>query len=144
MHITFYSFWMTILWSSILILIFYVLRTKYKLIDICSVSGVIVLYLFCMIRMVIPAEFPWTKILFGGALYNRIYYLFCVEQNIGNYISVFDMMRLVWYTGSFLILLHYVIQYVKLARYFGEMPVQRSSSATQIVDCLYFFTSAAI
>lgn len=31
---------MTVLWSGVLILIFYVLRTKYKLIDICSVSGV--------------------------------------------------------------------------------------------------------
>lgn len=66
MHITFFTVWMTVLWSSILILIFYVLRTKYKLIDICSVSGVIVLYLFCMIRMIIPVEFPWTKIIFGG------------------------------------------------------------------------------
>ena len=33
MHITFFSVWMTVLWSSILILIFYVLRTKYQLID---------------------------------------------------------------------------------------------------------------
>ena len=61
MDITFFSVWMTVLWSSILILIFYVLRTKYQLIDIYSVSGVIVLYLFCMIRMVIPVEFSWTK-----------------------------------------------------------------------------------
>lgn len=30
---------------------FYVLRTKLKLTDLCFVSGVIVLYLFCMIRM---------------------------------------------------------------------------------------------
>lgn len=134
MHITFFSVWMTVLWSSILILIFYVLRTKYQLIDICSVSGVIVLYLFCMIRMIIPVEFPWTKILFGGTLYNRIYYFFCIERNIGNDISVFDMLRFIWYLGAFLILLHYVIQYVKVARYFGDMPVQRNSKAAKIAD----------
>lgn len=137
MHITFFSVWMTVLWSSILILIFYVLRTKYQLIDICSVSGVIVLYLFCMIRMVIPVEFPWIKILFGGTLYNRIYYFFCIERNIGNYISVFDMLRLLWYSGTLSILSYYVIQYVKAARYFGEMPVERNSKATQIADTIW-------
>ncbi|MDE5700323.1 MAG: M56 family metallopeptidase [Lachnospiraceae bacterium] len=137
MHITFFSVWMTVLWSSILILIFYVLRTKYQLIDICSVSGVIVLYLFCMIRMIIPVEFPWTKIIFGGELYNRIYYFSCVERNIGNDISVFDLLCLLWYSGTFLIILRYVIQYVKIARFFGGMPVQRNSNAAQIVDAVW-------
>ncbi len=125
------------MWSSILILIFYVLRTKYQLIDICSVSGVIVLYLFCMIRMIIPVEFPWTKIIFGGELYNRIYYFSCVERNIGNDISVFDLLCLLWYSGTFLIILRYVIQYVKIARFFGGMPVQRNSNAAQIVDAVW-------
>lgn len=134
MQITFFSIWMTVLWSSILILIFYVLRTKYQLIDICSVSGVIVLYLFCMIRMVIPVEFSWTKVIAGGTLYNRIYYFSCIERNIGNDISVFDLLRLIWYSGTFLILSYYMIQYVKIVRYFGEMPVQRNSKAAQIVD----------
>ena len=137
MDITFFSVWMTVLWSSILILIFYVLRTKYQLIDIYSVSGVIVLYLFCMIRMVIPVEFSWTKVIAGGTLYNRIYYFSCIERNIGNYISVFDMLRLLWYSGTLLILLYYVIQYVKAARYFGEILVERNSKATQIADTIW-------
>jgi len=137
MHITFFSVWMTVLWSSILILIFYVLRTKYQLIDICSVSGVIVLYLFCVIRMVIPVEFSWTKVIFGGTLYNKIYYFFCIERNIGNDISVFDLLRLIWYSGTLLIILRYVIQYVKIARFFGGMPVQRNSKAAQIVDAVW-------
>lgn len=137
MDITFFSVWMTVLWSSILILIFYVLRTKYQLIDICSVSGVIVLYLFCMIRMIIPVEFPWTKVIAGGTLYNRIYYFSCIERNIGNHISVFDMLRLIWYSGTLLLLSYYVIQYVKMVRYFGGMSVQRNSKATQILDALW-------
>lgn len=137
MQITFFSVWMTVLWSSVLILIFYVLRTKYKLIDICSVSGVIVLYLFCMIRMIIPVEFPWTKVIFGGTLYNKIYYFSYVERNIGNCISVFDLLRLTWYSGTLLILSYYVIQYVKIVRYFGEMSVQRNIKAAQIVDTVW-------
>ena len=110
---------------------------KYQLIDICSVSGVIVLYLFCVIRMVIPVEFSWTKVIAGGTLYNRIYYFFCIERNIGNDISVFDLLRLIWYSGTLLIILRYVIQYVKIARFFGGMPVQRNSKAAQIVDAVW-------
>lgn len=79
MLITEYSIWMTVLWSSVLILLFYILRKKSVLLDICSVSGVIVLYAFCMIRMVVPAEFSWTKVISGGEPYIKIfYYIFSV------------------------------------------------------------------
>ena len=42
-----FSILMTILWSSVLIAIFSLLRTRTGLLHICSISTVILLYLFC-------------------------------------------------------------------------------------------------
>ncbi len=137
MQITFFSIWMTVFWSSILIVMFYVLRTKLRLTDLCSVSGVIVLYLFCMIRMLIPVEFPWTKVVEGGALYNRIHYFWYIEQKLGNEVSVYDVVCLVWIAGTVWILLRDAVQYIKISRYFGTMPAQRNNSAAQLVNILW-------
>lgn len=137
MQITIFSIWMTVLWSSILILLFYLLRTKLALIDICSVSGVIILYLFCMARMVIPVEFPWTKVITGGVLYNRIYEFFYRMLDIGITISVYLILLTVWFLGTAVILLHDAVRYRRIARYFGKMPVQRAGKAVKILDKLW-------
>ena len=60
MLITEYSIWMTVLWSSVLILLFYILRKKSILLDICSVSGVM-MHLENFIRRVYLTEQNSTR-----------------------------------------------------------------------------------
>ncbi len=104
MQITFFSIWMTVFWSSILL---------------------------------IPVEFPWTKVVEGGALYNRIHYFWYIEQKLGNEVSVYDVVCLVWIAGTVWILLRDAVQYIKISRYFGTMPAQRNNSAAQLVNILW-------
>lgn len=98
MQITIFSVWMTILWSSILILIFYVLRKKLVLLDVCSVSGVLILYIFCIIRLMIPIELPWTKELWGGEIYNRVYDV--VRYEVVSGINIYQMFGMIWMAGA--------------------------------------------
>lgn len=121
MQITIFSVWMTVLWSSILILLFYVLRTKSILIDVCSVSGVIVLYLFCLIRMLIPVEFPWTKVIANAELYNKLYDAFYYKLNIGTGLYVYQILLVLWLTGTVGLLLRMLNQYMRIIRYFGSL-----------------------
>lgn len=58
MQVTFYSVMMAVLWSSLFVIIFSVLQKSYYFINISSVYGVVLLYLFCTVRMFIPVEFP--------------------------------------------------------------------------------------
>lgn len=109
MQITIFSVWMTILWSSILILIFYVLRKKLVLLDVCSVSGGLILYIFCVIRLLIPIELPWTKELWGGELYNWVYEVVRYEVVTG--INIYQMFGLIWMVGAFFFLIKLTIRY---------------------------------
>ena len=62
MHISLFSILMTILWSTLLIALFLMFRKKVSLLHVCSIQAIILLYLFCAVRLAIPIELPWTKV----------------------------------------------------------------------------------
>ena len=121
MQITFFSIWMTILWSSILILLFYVLRTKTPLLGICSISGIIVMYLFCFIRMMFPIEFFWTKVIAAPQIYNKIYDFFSYKFDIGPELHIYEWVLAISLTGTVFIILYTVNQFIKVSRYFNSL-----------------------
>lgn len=137
MQITIFSILMTMLWGSVLILLFYVLRTKFVLLNLCSVSGVIILYLFCLIRMMVPVEFPWTKVITGGVLYNKAYDILYCKLDIGISISVYIVLLMAWISGTAFILLRDTIRYIRIVRCFGRMPTQGNSKETEILDKIW-------
>lgn len=131
MQITIFSVWMTILWSSILILIFYVLRKKLVLLDVCSVSGVLILYIFCIIRLMIPIELPWTKELWGGEIYNRVYDV--VRYEVVSGINIYQMFGLIWMAGAFFFLIKLTIRYIKLKKMLDRIPVKKDERAESVL-----------
>lgn len=79
MQITIFSVWMTFVWCSIFIVLCYILRKRSVLLNLSSMTGIIILYLFCLIRLAVPVELPWTKVVSGGSLYNFLYQIFGCE-----------------------------------------------------------------
>ncbi len=134
MQITIFSVWMTVLWSSILIIIFYFLRKKSILLDVCSVSGVLVLYLFCMIRLMIPIELPWTKEVSGGELYNKVYDMIRYEMPVGLGIHIYQVLLSIWIIGAIILLTRYFIQYFKLMRSLGKLSVVDNGKTAEILE----------
>lgn len=134
MQITIFSVWMTILWSSILILIFYVLRKKLVLLDVCSVSGVLILYIFCIIRLLIPIELPWTKELWGGEIYNRVYDVVRYEAASG--INIYQMFGLIWMAGALFFLTKLTIRYIKLTKMLDRIPVKKDERAESVLTAV--------
>ena len=131
MRITIFSVWMTVLWSSILILIFYVLRKKMVLLDVCSVSGVLILYIFCIIRLLIPIELPWTKELWGGELYNWVYDV--VRYEVVSGINIYQLFYLIWMAGAFFFLIKLTIRYIKLTKMLDRIPVKKDERAESVL-----------
>lgn len=134
MQITIFSVWMTVLWSSILIIIFYLLRKKSILLDVCSVSGVLILYLFCMIRLMIPIELPWTKEVSGGELYNKIYDMIRYEMPVGLGIHIYQVLLSIWIIGAVILLTRYFLQYFKLMRILEKLPVVENGKTVEILE----------
>ncbi|MBE5887177.1 MAG: M56 family metallopeptidase [Lachnospiraceae bacterium] len=134
MQITIFSVWITILWSSILILIFYFLRKKLVLLNVCSVSGVLILYIFCIIRLLIPIELPWTKELWGGELYNWVYEV--VRYEVVSGINIYQMFGLIWMAGAFFFLIKLTIRYIKLTKMLDRIPVKKDERTESILTAV--------
>lgn len=131
MKITFFSIAMSVLWGSILMILYAALRKRYRLIDICSVSGVIILYLFCAIRMLCPIEFPWVRVIPAEHIFNTVY--LAIRTNIGNTgLKAYHIAVAVWMLGTLLGLVWLVIRYRKQGQIIEEQISQgRIIDATQ-------------
>ncbi len=98
MQITVFSIIAMMFWSSVFILLMVLLRQNYYFIDICGVSGMIILYLFCFFRMVVPIEVPWTKEIPFPKVFNKLYSFLSGEIGLlfVDKVSVVDGCAFVW------------------------------------------------
>ena len=81
MQITIFSFLSALLWSSLLIVAIYLLRhTRFK--QHFGVLSMVLLYLFCAVRLFLPLEFPHTLIAADGVIYPYIYNLLTRERTM--------------------------------------------------------------
>ena len=72
MQITVLSFISALLWSSLLIIVIYLVRrTRFR--PYFGVLTMVLLYLFCATRLLLPLEFPHTVIVSDSVVYPRIY-----------------------------------------------------------------------
>lgn len=133
MEISVFSVLMTVLWSSVLIALFYLLRTKTGLLHICSISTVILLYLFCAVRIAFPIELPWTRVVPGGAVYNGLRNALYYE--IGS-VSIYKLFFVIWIAGILCNLCKYLIQYHHVIHYIQSIPKTESGTGRDILDAL--------
>lgn len=129
MLLTSYSMVMAVLWSSVFIIIISILRKNYHFLDISSVYGMVVLYLFCLARMFIPVEFSWTKIIEPTGIYNNIFLFFTKEVFcIRTYhICVYHILYTIWIAGAILVFIILLYQYYKNNNEIRNLPLDTES-----------------
>lgn len=126
-----FSVLMTILWSSVLISFFALLRTRTRLLHICSISTVIMIYLFCAIRLAFPFEVPWARVVWGGAVYNRIFRMLNFRAGP---VRIYEILFAIWFIGMLISLVRYLAQYRKALRHFRELLQEESRLGQEILD----------
>ncbi len=126
-----FSVLMTILWSSVLITFFSFLRTRTKLLHICSISTVILIYLFCAIRLAFPFEVPWAHVVSGGAVYNRIFRMLNFRAGP---VRIYEILFAIWLIGMLINLALYSAQYHRAMRHFLDLPQKESRMGQEIID----------
>lgn len=136
MQITIFSVWMTFVWCSIFIVLCYILRKRSVLLNLSSMTGIIILYLFCLIRLAVPVELPWTKVVSGGSLYNFLYQIFGCEITCvaGHEIYVYHIFVVAWGVVMAVLLMRYLIQYHRVVSYFSEMEKTEDTELNNILD----------
>ncbi len=133
MQISLFSVLMTIFWSSLLILVFLFFRKKVSLLHICSIQTVILLYLFCAVRMALPMELPWTKEVAGGDFYRKICNVFYYETGCG---QLYEILLILWIIGSACSLIRYYLQYRRAAVCLREMPQTKDETGRDMLEKL--------
>lgn len=136
MQITFFSILMTFFWSSVLIVLFYLLRKKFALLDVCGITGIIFLYIFCMVRMFLPIEFPWTKIITNDSLYNWLYSLLWREilNVFGKKIFIYQIILFSWVFIALYLMVKYLVQYIRIASYFDSLKVTDDLEMIEVLN----------
>jgi len=120
MKITFFSIAMSIIWGSALMVLFTILRKRSKLIDICSVSGIIVLYIFCAVRMMVPVELPWVKVIPAETLFNALYLAIRKEVGVSE-VKVYHILTGIWIAGTIVIIIDLVLKYIKYKKQIAKL-----------------------
>lgn len=136
MQITIFSVWMTFVWCSIFIVLCYILRKRSVLLNLSSMTGIIILYLFCLVRLAVPVELPWTKVVSGGSLYNSLYQIFGCEITsvAGHEICVYHILVMVWAVVMAVLLARYLVQYHRVMSYFSGMEKTEDTELNNILD----------
>lgn len=132
MNITIFTVGTSVLWSSLIFLVFYLVRKTDILLEICSITGVITLYLFCLVRLLFPVEFPWTRVL-GEEVFNQYYDLMSTEiRLIGRTVPFYKLFLLLWGVGALILFCRYLIRYARLAALFQLIPQENSEEIQEV------------
>lgn len=133
-QITAYTIWMTLIWSSILIWILYCLRKSARLVNVCSVSGIVGLYIFCIIRLCFPLEFGWTKVIPGKNIYNFLFRLMRYQLIQKSVFSISFILSVIWIIGIIIKLMIYIKNYICINKYFQALDSEEAKEAIQIFE----------
>lgn len=114
-----------------LISFFSFLRTRTKLLHLCSISTVILIYLFCAIRLAVPFEVPWAHVVSGGVVYNSIHSALNFE--VGS-VRIYEILFSIWFVGMVVSLSRYFVQYRRAMRCFQDMPLVKSRKGQELLD----------
>ena len=112
MQITLFSFFSSVIWSSILILAIYLLRKTRPFKARFSLWVPILLYLFCAARLLLPGEFPFSIVLPDRHIYASVYHFLKAEHTLGGHLrfSFLHLLFLVWLLTAGILLLRLLIR----------------------------------
>lgn len=155
MQVTFYSVMMTVFWSSLLVILFSLLQKNRYIIDVCNIYEVVLLYLFCAIRMFIPMEFFWTQIIPSTYVYNSLFRILNKEilRIETKSICIYHFLYSFWFVITLLLLMHLLYKYYKYINIIKKWPINENvlhnKIASQVIEKKYhkkitIVTSSAI
>ena len=143
MQFTLYSLAMAVLCSSIFILIISALHKNYYFMDISSVYGIVLLYLFCGLRMFIPVEFTWARVIRMPDFFNKLYRLFTRELFIigSCHICIYHFLCAIWIARAIKILAELIYIYFDYNNSIKNLSVNTKSpdikTARKIIEKIY-------
>lgn len=134
MQITFYSVMMSLLCVSIAIIFIYFIRKNVRLVLSFDIRTIIFLYSLCILRICIPLEFKFTKVINTPFLYNWMFPM--LTNDIHNFpFSLLEIILLLCGTVSIVLLIRLLYEYYRIHKILsGLSSVQNQTFIHNIKD----------
>lgn len=124
MQITLFTLFMSVLWSSALVLFNYFCRKKQVFIKQIGIINLIVLYLFSVMRMVFPFQFTFTKIVHSEGVLSNL----CADD----YPPLSLAVSIIWAVVSAVLITRFMCQYLKAVKEFSSYDIREDEQCRRI------------
>lgn len=131
-----FPFIMAVLTSSLLILLMFFLRKSKYFTGLFGVGFMVVLYIVCILRVVLPFEFPEIQIIIrDDTLYVGIIDFFKNSESANGSLTFSPLYILLglWIIGSVILLTRFIVKIVKFRR---KVIIQRNYATQEELDML--------
>lgn len=114
MQLTVFSFLMSVIWSSVIILLIHMFRKKQFFLNGFGLTTVILLYAFSLGRIFFAIEFPFTHEVPVPEVYNRFYQIIETDRiSIGRHdIRILDIGFCLWILVSVILIIIFIARYL--------------------------------
>lgn len=132
MQITLFSLFMSVVWSSVLVIFSYFCRKRHYFIRQFGITSLLFLYLFSLVRMFFPYQFPFTKgvsvnVVLAG-IYNAIY----LDARDAGKIPLLFVLFAVWAVVSAALIAEFIIRYAAVMKRLSSYSVCEDEQCTRI------------
>lgn len=131
-----FSMCVAVLFSSILILIFYALRKKPFFIRHFGVFSITMLYLLCIFRMVLPLDLPFTVVVPIEPVMNPVIdMLYHRGILIGTHpVKLIELLAILWGLVALILLIRFMARYRAMCRGIRKLSKQENAQMQQMMD----------
>lgn len=118
MQVTLFSFFSSVLWSSVLIVGIFVLRKTRRFRTSFGLGALVLLYLFSIMRILFPLELPHVIELGIDEVYPEIYRFLTVDHSYEEHLnlSYLDALVCIWTVGIVILTIRYIVSYHRAIR----------------------------
>lgn len=135
--ITEISFFMALLWCSIWMILIYFVRRKWKNVGLNEIACIVMLYIFCALRLALPLDFYFTRsISFRGGIYAGVYEVLCLNEYFiaGVTFHILDILVVVWASVAVILILRFLFQYHKAWKMFACLEKREDTQCRKILE----------
>lgn len=135
MDISIYTLVSAVLWSSVFIIAMYFMRKRGQIIKQFNAALILTLYMFCILRMLLPFEFSFTKVLSSTRIYTSVEStLRQVEQDTG--IHMGRILVIIWISVAAILLIKTAVQYISAMRSLKKIVVNTDPRLDTILESI--------
>lgn len=146
MSITLFSFLSSVLWSSVLIIGIFCFRKFRHFQTSFGLWTLVFLYLFCIIRAILPLELPYVVELGIENVYPQIYRFLTTSYSLGAnlHFSVLTVLCLIWIAVSIILFIRYLYIYRKASRRIMQYAAQCGEREYEMLDAVKQTTGQSV